>query len=357
MKLQTLSKAVLALSLGLGFAAEAKDFQLPTLLQASNPDFDLSDVAGKESYFSFVRETVGPKMQKSAPKGFLDNEKELSAGHGISVKLSRNNYNIHVNFPNASLGGRSYGWTKGQVGDWSDAMYLDRLADVVASGDEKDLASFYKYAIKALGACEVQDIESLNDDTQRVAANFLAIYTAEAYRAMVPDAHMNWDDALFEVTMLGAFHSGQKTFTKFYVGEFSDSSKVQNSGVYANGRKGPNSDQAKDKAAAMRDYWQFSANPSSKQSGINLSRADFEKMGVMITKYEAAHKNRALAKVQAIVGGDSKNVIKSIAKFFTTGQSKDVAQIDQLASDVSELLMDIRADAEKITQWELAGEQ
>jgi hypothetical protein len=239
------------------------------------------------------------------------------------------------------------------VGDWSDAMYLDKLWEVVSGKDEKDIANFYELLIRMLGACNSDDkdlsIEGLQGDTQRVAANFLAIYTAEAYRAMVPEPHMNWDDALFEVTMVAAFHGAQEKLTKFYMLKFTDQSKEQGSGVYAKRRPGPSYEDAKDKDAELNDYWQFSANPDSKQSGINETRVDFEKMGQEITRYEAGKKNQALRRIQAVVKGDPENVIKSISQFFTRGQSKDVAKIDALAKDVSEFLMNVRDDAGDIT--------
>ena len=59
------------------------------------------------------------------------------------MKLGENNYNVHINFPLRATGGRSYGWTNGQVGDWSDRMYLDSIAQLMAEGDEDNIAAFY----------------------------------------------------------------------------------------------------------------------------------------------------------------------------------------------------------------------
>jgi hypothetical protein len=47
------------------------------------------------------------------------------------------------------------------------------------------------------------------------------------------------------------------------MGAFSNKSKKQGPGVY----RGPNADQAATKDAELNDYWQFSAKPTSKQSG------------------------------------------------------------------------------------------
>lgn len=347
---------ILVLSV-LASVSSGKHFELKSLPQAKSPMYDLSEVSGKMAYYDYVRNILGPKMQALAPQKRLDNEKELVAGNGVSVKLSANNYNVHINFPNAPTGGRSYGWTAGEVGDWSDAMYLDRLSEIVQSRNDRDLAVFFELVIKMVGASDANDLELLDIPSQMVANNFLAIYTAEAYRAMVPDGHKNWDDALLQVTLLGAFHGGQKDLSKFYLGEFTDRSRKQNSGVYAKYKPGPTADKAPYKRAELRDYWQFSADPNSKRSGVNITRLDFEKMGEAITRYERyVAKNPRLERIFTQIGDDrktgQKNVIRAISKFFTTGQSKDPSRIPVLAQEISAFLMEVHADAEKITAWQ-----
>ncbi len=331
----------------------AKDFFLESLKQAARPTFNLADSAGKISYYKLMQQSIYPRMaeQSESAKPGSTNETELARGNGVSVKLSDNNFNVHINFPLLSTGGRSYGWTRGQVGDWSDKMYLDNLGDVVATGDKRDIAKFYEVVVRILGACEARELDTLRNDSQRVVTNFIAIYTAEEYRAMVPtDPHRNWDAALFETTLLGSFHGGQSRFTKFYLGRFTATSKKQDSGVYGKTRPGPTYDSAPSKRAEMNDYWQFSADPESKRSGINVTRKDFELMGSAITRYESIRQNENLKRVQRIVGRD-RNVVRAIATFFTKNRSQNVNQIDELASAVSDLMMDVYSDADQITEW------
>jgi hypothetical protein len=344
---------VLAVHLSVAAIAAGTDFTLPKLPQPADRSFDLKSVAGQRSYYDMVRSQIGPTIEKFAPqaKGPATNKSELKAGHGVTVKLSQFNFNIHVNYPATSLGGRSYGWTRGEVGDWSDEVYLDHLAAALQVDDADETARFYKLLIRVLGACNVEDkdsnIETLANPTQRVATNFVAIYTAEAYRAMVPEQpHKGWDDALFQVTMLGAFHSGQASLTKYYMGTFSNKSKKQGPGVY----RGPNADGAPTKDAELNDYWQFSANPQSRQSGINETRADFVQMGRKITKYAKANGAKSVANIEAVVG-ESDNVIQAVSHYFTNGRSKDVSKIDSLANDVADFMTNIRADADKMTTW------
>ena len=344
---------LLALNLAFAGIAAGTDFTLPKLPQPEDRTFDLKTVAGQRSYYDFMRSQLGPTIEKFAPqaKGPATNKSELKAGHGVTLKLSQFNFNIHVNYPAKSLGGRSYGWTRGEVGDWSDETYLDHLAAALKVDDAEEVAKFYKLLIRMLGACNAEhkesSIETLANPTQRVATNFLAIYTAEEYRAMVPEQpHRGWDDALFQVTLLGAFHSGQATLTKYYLGKFSNKSKKQGPGVY----KGPNADGAAAKDAELNDYWQFSAKPESRRSGINETRGDFVEMGREITKYAKSTGSKAVANMEAVVG-KSDNVIQAVSQYFTEGRSKDISKIDNLANDVADFMTNIRADADKITAW------
>jgi hypothetical protein len=339
----------------LAAAALAKDISLP-VLPVFNNLYDLNNYSGKSSYYDFMKSTIEPKIADLAKDADQDNEGALKAGKGVAVKLGDHNYNIHVNFPLGAQGGRSYGWTSGQVGDWSDLVYLQHLARVVLGNNPQDLNAFYETIVRMLGACNPQGIENLVPATQRVATNFLAIYTAEQYRAMVPNGIKNWDDALFQVTMLGAFHGGQSKFTMFYEGKFTVQTKRQAAGVYTPFGPGPTAKGASDKLASMDDYWQFSRDPDSHRSGVNETRGDFEKMGHAITKYEASIQSQALTQVQAVVG-KSDNVVETTSKFFTTGQSKDISKIDGLAKAVSALMLEARGNADKITTWELNGEK
>ncbi len=353
--------------LGLCTQLVAKDFPLKILPQATAPNYDLSDLAGKKTYYEFMHSTLGKKMQDEAvdPKHHSTNEVVLKAGGGISVKLSKKNYNVHINYPNAAEGGRSYGWTTGQVGDWSDRVYLEHLGDISTKDEDTELAKFYSLLIQMLGASNADDktlsIEDLSNPTQRVASNFLAIYTAEQFRAMVPKPHMNWDDALFQVTMLAAFHGGQTTFTKYYINEFSELSKVQAPGVYGKDKKnlpikGVKYDDADEKRAEMNDYWQFSPNPNSTQSGVNETRHDFQLMGAAITAYvKGPGKNKFVARIEKVVG-ESDNIIQAISKHYTTGKAT-VAETDAFAKVVSDFLISIKDDADRITEYTTAQEK
>ena len=348
-------------------SVSADDFPLAKLPNFAH-SFDLTKASGSgnNTFYKFLHETLAPEIEALAPSaGKVPNQQALEQGLGVAVRLDDNNYNIHENFPKSAQGGRSYGWTMGQVGDWSDKMYLDNLALVMVEKDKNDLTTFYQTVIQLLGACDAHGIaaQANNYDpnaktgvpTQRVATNFLAIYTAEEYRAI--QGTKNWDDALLEVTLLSAFHGGQTTFTKFYRGKFTTGSNVQETGNYyglPSKDKNGNVIPTVPKDAAMDDYWQISK--TSTRSGIHLTAEDYGKMGTAITKYESTKtQNQALNTIQSIVGSGP-NVIQSISTYFTEGKA-DPGNTNTLATSVAQFLDQVNRDADAITAWETAGEK
>src|SRR5215831_3746332 len=332
-----------ALSLFVSFVAVsaiAADFTLP-MLPKFDTEFKLSDHTGK-TFYDFMKSDLKDKINGKRQSAASDDL--LKKGEGVSVSLNNRNYNIHVNFYNDPKSGRSYGWTDGLVGDWSDRAILDNTAAITKSLNDQQLKDFYATLVQMVGNCDAKRLSELSGMAERVAANFLAIYSAEEYRATL--GTRNWDDALFETVMLGAFHAGQNTLTKFYMGKFSTRSYEQAPGIYdAQGAPALKSGTAK--AAQLNDYWQFSANPDSRRSGINLTRPDFEKVGTVITSYES--NNSDLKAIEAIVKGPGKNVFKDITQYFANDKAK-ASDADNLAGRVASFLVQVRKDAEKITK-------
>jgi hypothetical protein len=319
-------------------SAIAADFTLP-MLPKFETEFKLSDHTGK-TFYDFMKSDLKDKMNGKRQTDAADDL--LKKGKGVSVKLNDRNYNVHVNFYNDPKSGRSYGWTDMLVGDWSDRAMLDNTAAITKSLSDQQLNDFYATLVQMVGNCDAQGLSKLSGLAERAATNFLAIYGAEEYRATM--GTKNWDDALFETVMLGAFHAGQKTLTKFYMGRFSTRSYEQAPGIY-DAHAAPKPETAK--AAQLNDYWQFSANPNSRRSGINLTRPDFEKMGSVITSYES--NNSDFKAIEAIVKGDGKNVFKDITQNFANGKA-NASDTDNLAGHVAGFMVQVRNDAEKITQ-------
>jgi hypothetical protein len=313
------------------------------------PMFDLSKYPDT-AYYTFVHDDLTPEMKRVAvSQGKHDYVGDLENGKGVGVRLDTANANFHVDFPVSKQGGRSYGWTTGlPIGDWSDKMYLDNLATITpnSSSNDAELGSFYESLIQILGECNTGGLKSLKNLTQLQASNFLAIYTAEQYRRFM--GTKDWDDAIFEATMLGAFHGGQDKFTLYYNGKFVSQTYVQDEGVYQTG-KSADGKTVQIKPASMDDYWQFSRD--REDSGIHETYKDYILMGTKITAYELAQKNPALSAIEAIVDpdGTNKSVFNAIGQWFVDNEAVP-AKVDQLAKEVSEFLVQLRKDAPPITK-------
>lgn len=310
--------------------------------------FDLSKYPNT-AYYTFVHDDLTPEIKRvAAPQGKHDYQVDLENGKGVGVTLDTNNANFHVDFPVSKQGGRSYGWTTGlAIGDWSDKLYLDNLAKIIpaSASNDAELGGFYQSLIQILGECNTGGLQNLKSLTQLQSSNFLAIYTAEQYRRFM--GTKDWDDAILEATMLGAFHGGQDTFTLYYNGKFVTQTYVQDEGVYQTG-KSADGKIVQTKPASMDDYWQFSRD--QEESGIHETSKDYILMGTKITAYESAQKNAALSAIQAIVDpeGLNESVFNAISQWFVNNAAVP-SKVDQLAKDVSDFLVQVRKDAPAIT--------
>tara|TARA_B110001454_G_scaffold219192_1_gene251238 strand:+ start:126892 stop:128028 length:1137 start_codon:yes stop_codon:yes gene_type:complete len=349
-------KSLLLISLTalLAIRSSAKDFELDVLPQAEHPNFILTDMIG-QTYYDVVHNKIAHAMEEEGAIRGGDNEKKLRTGGGVSVYLAPAIYNIHINFPKSEMGGRSYGWNHGKVGDWSDSMYLRSLAKVTQKSSEQEISDFYRVIINILGSSDSRGISTLEPDAIRVATNYLAIHTAEQYRRIQKNT-TRWDDALLQVTLLAAFHSGQERFQMFYTGDFTDVVRKKNPGVYANGHEGVLFNNAKSERADLESYHQFSGKTpdqkGSNRSGINLTRKDFERMGQEITSYFEATGSKNLDAIKKIVGyrpNRDSNIIAAIAKYYCEGfaKSKDT---QALAAAVSAFMIETRDHANEITK-------
>lgn len=334
------------------YAKENLELLRENFKQAAAPTFDLNNEKG-QTFYDLVHDKIGPAMEEAGRSG-SDNEKTLRAGGGVSVKLDKNNYNIHINYPASEMGGRSYGWTSDETGDWSDSAYLKNIAELMDGRKQKEIRNFYQVVLNILGSSNPDGLGDLSTETQLLANNFLAIYTAEEYRR-TQNENTRWDDALLQVTLLAAFHGGQDVFEMFYTGKFTKTTKRKNPGVYANGRPGPLANSAANKPADMQDYHQFSRKTPDMQganrSGINLVRADFQKLGRAITEYLDESKNLAAIRkiLKASKARVSNNVISDIAVYYAEGDAK-AKDSAAMANAVTDFVMETFKNANAISE-------
>ncbi|MBX9767478.1 MAG: hypothetical protein K2X47_09430, partial [Bdellovibrionales bacterium] len=178
----------------------------------------------------------------------------------------------------------------------------------------------------------------------------------------------NWDDAHLQVTLLAAFHAGQKSNAQamFYEGSFTDKvydqinkigkdsrGKPINACVYKQGRN-PQLKAVRAKLEKrdinLTDYWQF--NKECKRSGVNMTRSDFSKMGTEITDALASGRPAVVKAARRIVGAKEKNVISGVAELFINDDAPSEyspAEVAAMTKAIVDFVMQSYADAHEIT--------
>lgn len=328
-----------------------------------------------QTFLTFMKSQVYPAIKEEAANSRgRDHFEAVRNGEGVEIKLTNDVTTYHVKYKsadqeNAERSGRSYaavGRSRRGVVDYladaSDKFYLDSLEKVAQ--DPAELEKFYRTIFGVITTCDASGFDDLAVETQRVAADFVAVYVAEQYRHLIGgDGELgrtfNWDDALLQVTMLASFHSGQSKNNggMFYEGRFTD--KVYNqvnddeNGVshcfykQFNDESRSQFDKRKNR---LNDYWQM--NRECKRSGINMTRSDFSKMAKAITEFAAENMSREYASVAKAFGQeDTSDVYKTVSKFFINNDAPEELQAEskRLINSVVKFLMEVREHAGDIT--------
>ena len=274
----------------------------------------------------------------------------LVSGGGVAIKINENNFAYNVNYGTGEnesdeRTGRSFGEAPGRLAlDASDKHYLQILENYVRSqGDNVEY--FYLSLLQILLNNDVSNFENITEDGQAVATDFLAVYTAEQNRHLMSDLKRHpWDEALLEVTLLSAFHSGQKKIALIHNGEYTDVTLKQASGC--------SEEERPEKKASLVDYWQFSTSTDPEhcnRSGLNVGRRDFRLLGELLTAYQAENNPELLARVQRHFKSTryQNNVFAQLSEFLINYETPEKlsARRLELAQDLTALLMQMRADA------------
>jgi len=283
----------------------------------------------------------------------------LASGGGVAVRMMDGVYAYNVNYGTGLVAkdaqsGRSFGEAAGRLArDASDADYLQMLERYVRSSGENS-AKFYRSMLEILTNNDVSTLAEVSDEGKIVASDFLAVYVAEQDRhLMVNLKSQHWDRALLEVTLLSAFHGGQSDVKVMYGGQLTGTTYKQVRNCID--AKAP-TPQKIAKKAGMIDYWQFSSNTdpqNCKRSGINLTNREFRKLDRLISNYQRQAHPELVYKVERhfkgihLTGG----LIADLSNFlisYKTPKSFDQEALE-LPADFTRLLMQVRADADKIT--------
>lgn len=274
----------------------------------------------------------------------------LVSGGGVALKINSQNFAYNVNYGTGKtdkdeMTGRSYGQAPGRLAlDASDKHYLQSLENFVRNPNE-NISDFYLSILSTLTNSDTSRVANLSALGQSIATDFIAVYTAEQDRHLM--AHLRshqWDDALLQVTLLSALHSGQRDLMVMYNGELTSQTQQQAPGC--------NTEERRSKRASLTDYWQFSrsTDPTNcNRSGINVTRKDFQALGKAISEYQRQAHPALVAKVESHfkgikTGGNLFSELSSYLINFNTPE-KLGSEAGALAQDFTNFLMQVRADA------------
>jgi len=259
----------------------------------------------------------------------------LTSGSGTVVQLTPNDYFYNVAYQSpVTSSGRSYGVTATRkLLDATDNYYLTELDNFLISSSEQQISDFYKALFKLLTACDASGLSGLTPSGQSVLTDLMAVYTAELMRHNMVNMDVNtdtWDTDIAEVTLVSAY--------------IAISGRVMVGGKLVSG------------------------DPTAYAQGhsIGTYKADFMKLGKLITSYEnASNHHHAMVKAvkdatpvttQPIKSALKGDVFRQALVFLDLPQFESQAQANAAAiiTAMAQLLTQIRADQSQITAYVLA---
>ncbi|MGZ3691382.1 MAG: hypothetical protein ACXVAX_07755 [Pseudobdellovibrio sp.] len=283
----------------------------------------------------------------------------LVSGGGVVLKMGAHSFAYNVNYGTGQtdkdeMTGRSFGETTNSFAlDASDKHYLQILEKYVRSEGENS-AYFYKSLLQILTNNDTSNFDNISAQGQAVASDFVAVYTAEQDRHLMAQLKSHpWDSALLEVTLISAFHGGQKNVMVMYNNELTEKTLPQSPGCSP---KGTNQ-----QPASMTDYWQYSTSTdpaNCNRSGINVTRKDFRTLGLLISNYERQNHADLVNKIEShFTGSKGVNVFAELSDFlinYNTAKKLDASSLE-LAQDFTQFLMQVRQDANLISSHIVAN--
>lgn len=280
----------------------------------------------------------------------------LVSNGGVAVQIDDQNIGYNVNYgtgdiENDERTGRSFAEAPDRLAlDASDKHYLQILESYIRK-NKTNTAYFYQSILEILINSDVSNFQNITPEGQAVAADFVAVYTAEQNRHLMSDLKRHpWDEALLEVTLLSALHAGQKQIQLMYNGQFTTVTHKQTTGCDVSEKI--------EKRASLIDYWQFSSSEDPthcKRSGLNVNRKDFRSLGKMITAFQKENNPELVARIQKHfkTNRNKDNVFAQLSEYlinYNTPQSLG-AQGEDLIADFTEFLMQVQEDAHLNTEF------
>jgi hypothetical protein len=281
----------------------------------------------------------------------------LACGGGVKIRYADDNLGLNVHYDTTEeRSGRSFGVGPTRAAnDASDKEYLNDLEEYVKSS-KKNLPAFYRTMFESLLNSDSRGYAKVTPEGQTVMTDFLSVFTAEQARNLMDDeVSPHWDAALMEVTLLAAFHAGQDTIKLYY----RDPNTNKTTFTDTTYRQTPCALPSAEQAAHLRDYWQFSRNitdpKNCRRSGINITKAEFRKLGEDISGYVAEYYPEVFERVKSSMGGSPRqgtNLFKDLSYFLISDKTPEkftAKQVKEIADAWIEMLGIITKDAKDIT--------
>ncbi len=281
----------------------------------------------------------------------------LACGGGVKIVYDHANHGLNVHYDTTEQrSGRSFGVGPTRAAnDASDKQYLEDLQEYARSSKD-DLPDFYSTLFESLLNSDPSGYADVQEEGQTVLTDFLSVFTAEQARNLMDGSVTpHWDAALLEVTLLASFHAGQSKVKLYYQNPQSKKTSFTDSTL----KQTPCASPAGTQQAHMRDYWQFSRNitdpKNCRRSGINITKAEFRKLGEAITTYIYDNHRDIYDRVNADMGNskESDNLFKSLSYFLISGRSPEkfsTAKVRQITQGWVQLLGVLTKEANAISK-------
>ncbi|MDA8792975.1 hypothetical protein N9N67_07005 [Bacteriovoracaceae bacterium] len=307
----------------------------------------------------------------------------ISCG-GSTMKLAPDNYAYNIHYGTGDVDkddrtGRSFGASRiYHATDSSYSHYLKTLKNYVTKTPD-NVQYFTKTIMETLTSSNPRGYKKVNDHGDAVLTDFFAIWTAEQTRNIMDGyVKLHWDAALFQTTLLSAFHAGQDKIKMFYKDPLSGK-------VYFTDKtyklKWPRKNHEEEtcevdlesrkvKSADLTDYIgvHYRTYKHCGRSGVNMSRNEWKKLGREITKYlySSEEGSKLLADVREILGEEidlSKNergkkyrksshdIYRELARYLIKNDAPaSFKKWEELSKKTNDLLEYVRANANTITE-------
>jgi hypothetical protein len=258
----------------------------------------------------------------------------LASGSGTLVLINTNEYFYNVGYETPIVkSGRSFGAAPGRsLLDPSDREYLSEMDACFKQANPEEISSIYEAILEVLTKSDGSKLSSLSSSAQVMAIDFFTIYTAELVRHVMATLDVEkhpWEIDIAEVTLLTAYGSA--------------SGMVMKHGSLV--------------AGTAADYYAQGISGG----GIGDTRADFTRLGNLITAYEAEQHpdliqtlvNLTPIQDVGILSAVDGDVFRRVLVFLNRTEFQDAVRThaDAINNAMVQLLNQVRLDQSRITQY------